>query len=251
MQAVPLLPALDPRRFVAVAFERHGGVSPPPWDSCNLAFTVGDDPANVRENRRRVAAALGLDRLIGARQVHGTRVVAVGQAGLPDGQEPECDALITDRPGIGLLVQQADCQAVVLADPRRPAVGVCHCGWRGSVQNVVRATVEAMRRTFGSSPADIRAGISPSLGPCCAEFTNYRQELPAAFHRHMVRPAFFDFWAISRDQLLDAGVPASHIHVAGICTRCDPAYFSHRREGRTGRCGTVAAIRPQQDKGAP
>ncbi len=245
MLSEPLLPPPLRQRFVAVALDRHGGVSPPPWDSCNLAFTVGDDPARVRENRQRVAAALGLDVLAAGRQVHGRQVEIVTAPPANDEAPPSCDGLVTNRPGIGLLVLQADCQAVVLADPCRTAVGICHCGWRGSVQNVIRATVEAMREAFGCRATDLWAGISPSLGPCCAEFTGYHQALPPSFQRHMVRPAFFDFWAISHEQLVEAGVPSSQIQIAGICTRCTPAFFSFRRDGRTGRCGTIIAIRPR------
>jgi len=251
-QPLPLLPDHLHRHFVAVSFSRHGGVSPPPWDSCNLSFACGDAPANVRENRQRVKAGLGLNILVAARQVHGDRVVCIDHRPAVDLEVSDCDALITRQPGIGLLVQQADCQAVLLADPVQQVVGICHCGWRGSILDIIGKTVAAMQTHFGSDPADLHAAVSPSLGPCCAEFVNHRNELPAAFRPYMVRPAYFDFWAISRDQLIGAGLAADRIHIASICTRCTPDYFSYRRDHHTGRCGTVVAIHPRpQGTAAP
>ena len=105
------------------------------------------------------------------------------------------------------------------------------------------ATVRAMAATFGSRPAGLRAAVSPALGPCCGEFVNYRRELPNWMHEFQVRPNYFDFPAITVHQLLEAGLCRENIGQAGICTRCNPAYFSYRRSGVTGRFATVAALR--------
>ncbi|MDF1578465.1 MAG: polyphenol oxidase family protein [Desulfurivibrionaceae bacterium] len=229
------------RGLVHGFFNRHGGVSGSPFASLNVAFGVGDRVEAVRENRTRLKKSLGLGTLVSARQVHGDRVLVV--AGEPEGdfEAPGYDALVSERP-IGLMIQQADCQGVIFYDPRRLAIGAAHVGWRGSVAGTITATVKAMADSFGTDPANLRAAISPSLGPCCAEFVNYRRELPEWMHDFQVRPGYFDFWAISRRQLQEAGLAADNIEAAGICTRCNSDYFSFRRSRVTGRCATAIGL---------
>jgi hypothetical protein len=92
--------------------------------------------------------------------------------------------------------------------------------------------------------SDILAVIGPSLGPCCAEFTSYKEIFPEAFRKFIVRDNHFDLWEISRRQLLDAGLEEKMIDIAGICTRCNTDFFySYRGEGITGRFATVAMLR--------
>jgi copper oxidase (laccase) domain-containing protein len=100
-----------------------------------------------------------------------------------------------------------------------------------------------MNHAFATKAADLVAAISPSLGPCCAEFVNYLTELPLAFHDYQVRPNYFDFWAISHDQLCSAGVKSENIHTANICTCCNHDYFSYRRERETGRFASVMGLK--------
>jgi polyphenol oxidase len=222
---------------------RHGGVSSGPWASLNVGFGSGDREENVRENRRRLKQALGLATLVSCRQVHGRAVRVVEQLPAGDLEVDGFDALVTDIPGIALMIQQADCQAVLLHDPIRRAVGIAHSGWRGSAVNIIGAVIETMITAYGTSPRELSAAISPSLGPCCAEFVNYRQELPLPFHGYQVRPRFFDFWAISRDQLQAAGVRPDRIETAGLCTVCCRDFFSYRRERVTGRFASVIGLR--------
>jgi len=236
-------PALDFPFISHGVFSRHGGVSPAPWNSCNVSFGLGDRRENVRTNRERIKKTLGLERLVSARQVHGSRVYPVAESSCHDLEADGFDALITDVPGTGLMIQQADCQAVFLVDPVKQAIGIAHAGWRGSVVDIVAETVYAMSREFSSEPADLTAAISPSLGPCCAEFVNFRSELPASLHSYQVRPDYFDFWAISHDQLCSAGVRPENIHTAKVCTRCSKDYFSYRRENKTGRFASVIGIK--------
>jgi hypothetical protein len=218
---------------------RAGGVSPPPFDSLNLAEGE-DDPEHVARNRKRLQEALGIRCLLHNRQVHGDRVVAVGG----DEAVPvaEADGLATDRPGVGLLVKQADCQAVVLVAPERRVVANLHVGWRGNVVDLPGKGVAFLQRRYGVEPGELWAAVSPSLGPCCAEFVNYRQELPASFLAYRVDGVRFDLWRVTRDQLLAAGLRPERIEVAGVCTRCDPRFFSYRRRRVTGRFGTVVAL---------
>jgi copper oxidase (laccase) domain-containing protein len=96
---------------------------------------------------------------------------------------------------------------------------------------------------LGAAPAEIKAAISPSLGPCCAEFIHHEQELPPSFRQFMVRENYFDFWAVSRWQLTEAGLKAENIATAGICTKCSAEFFSYRRGDRWARFGFMAGVR--------
>jgi hypothetical protein len=225
-------------------FTRRGGVSSGPYVSLNLSFSVGDQPEYVRENRRRVQAALGLNRLVSVQQVHGLADVVVGaQPASEEAGLPEADILITAAVGIGLLIKQADCQAVLLYDPAQRVAANVHVGWRGQVANALGQAVARLRQVAGSRPESLLAVVGPGLGPCCAEFRNFREEWPEVYWRYQVRPAYFDLWGLSRDQLLAAGLRPEQISVAGLCTRCRPEdFFSYRRDGVTGRQGTVIAL---------
>lgn len=223
-------------------FARTGGQSPAPFHSLNVGLHVGDSEDCVLGNRELIRKHLALDCLASARQVHGDRVWVVAASLDRDTELDGYDALVTDRPGIGLMIQQADCQAILLHDPRTRAIANIHSGWRGSVLNIIARTVQVMQEAYGTRPADLLAAISPSLGPCCAEFRNHARELPASFSPYQVRADYFDFWAISRDQLLAAGLGRERIEIAGICTRCEENFFSYRRERITGRFASVIAI---------
>jgi len=233
--------------FYHGVFTRHGGVSPPPFDSLNISYAVGDDPACVDENLRRLREAAGTENLCFMDQRHGTGVVVLESRvsqGFSDAP-PEADAMITDIPFAGLLVKQADCQAVILYDPEKAVAANVHCGWRGNVHNIIGTTVETMTERFGCDSDVLMAVVGPSLGPCCAQFVDYRELFPRSFTRFMLREGFFDLWAISCSQLLEAGLRQERISVAGICTRCHPElFYSYRGEGRTGRFGTVVMLTP-------
>ena len=231
----------SPALFHAV-FNRQGGVSPPPRDSRNVSFGVGDDPENILENRQRLKKGLGIKRLVSAHQVHDAKIHVV-QGCPPEDLEVEgFDALVTNVAGLGLLIQQADCQAVLLFDPVKKVIGIVHVGWRGSVADIISATISTMNSIFSTDPADLMAAISPSLGSCCAEFVNFHKELPRSFHGSQVRPNYFDFWAISRDQLYGAGIRPANISIAEICTCCNSDYFSYRRDRQTGRFASVIGL---------
>ncbi len=224
---------------------REGGVSRPPAQSFNLARKSGDDPAAVEENRRRLSRALAPGRLVFLRQVHGNTVLSLAEP--PAGERSPVagtgDAFITDQSGLLLTILVADCQAVLLFDPRQRVVANIHSGWRGSIANVIGATVAAMARDFGCRPDDLLAGVGPSLGPCCAEFINYRNEIPTAFWHRRVSAHHFDFWAISHDQLTAAGLAAGHIALSRICTRCQSQrFFSYRAGHKVGRFAAVIGM---------
>lgn len=228
-------------------FARTGGASPVPYASLNTAQSVGDAPDRVARNRRKVQAALG-GRLVFARQVHGTEARVLARAdGPPDLRPPQADALITDIPGLTLVIQVADCQPVFLYDPVKQVVANIHSGWRGSVQNIIGATISTLKAVFNSQPAELLAGIGPSLGPCCAEFVRYSAEIPQRYWRYKDDRDHFDFWAISQDQLMEAGVLKENIALAGWCSKCHPElFFSYRGEKRTGRFAAAIGLSDNQ-----
>ena len=228
-------------------FTRQGGVSPEPCQGLNLAFMPDDDEANVRANLDLAAETLGFAGLSVAGQVHGTNLLEVNRenphrARRASEVERGYDALVTREPGLGLLIKLADCQGVLLFDPATKVVAVVHSGWRGSAANIIGATVARLTDEHGVRPADLLAGITPSLGPCCGEFVNYRDELPRSFWDFRVGENHFDFWAVSRAQLTEAGLRPENIEVAEVCTVCSEEFYSYRRDKTTGRFGLVAGV---------
>ena len=234
-------------------FTRHGGVSKPPWDALNVGSTVGDDADAVAHNHSLIWEALALDGTAVASvwQVHGAdTIVATAPISEPD-KLPQADGLVTDHPELALMMRFADCTPVLLYDQVRGAVGLAHAGWRGTVAGAAPSAVRAMARAFGTRPADLWAGIGPSIGP-----TRYRvgaevvDAVHAAFgpaegliHTHADGSTYLDLWAANRLALARAGV--TKIDVAGICTAThSDEFFSHRAEhGRTGRFATVLTLK--------
>jgi len=229
---------------------RIGGASQSPYATLNLGHTVGDDLANVEENHRRALGALGLKpgQTVSPYQVHGARVGVVGQAHLGTVQ-PATDALVTDAPGVPLLMRFGDCAPILFFDPCRRVVGMAHAGWRGVVAGSVPATVWTMAERWGCDPADLWAGIGPTIGPCCYEVG---PEVVAAVEaacppgaevvRGVNGRTHLDLPGAVRAQLCAAGV--GQIEDACLCTACRvDEFFSHRAErGRTGRFGIVIEL---------
>ncbi len=227
-------------------FSRHGGRSTAPFSSLNCSYTVGDDPSAVEGNRELIRETIGAGTVKEITQVHGDSILVVNNVEQVTKME-KMDAMITDVAGIGLLIQQADCQAVLLHDPVKGVIGAIHSGWRGSVSNIIAKTIQCMEKEFTVQPSNILAVISPSLGPCCGEFINYHAELPPDFFTFQTTRNHFDFQAISRMQLIHAGVKEKKIDTAKKCTACNEDFFSYRRamhraNGQTGRNGSVIAL---------
>lgn len=243
----PLLDAYCAPGIVHGFFDRLGGVGSGPFAGLNVSLSVGDDEQTVLENREALKQCLGVDTLLTARQVHGEEIYCLSHGVTGDTMAGEADSLITNQPGVGLLIQQADCQGVLLYDPVRRVIGAVHCGWRGSVAGLIGATVSMMERVFDCRAVDMYGAVSPSLGPCCSEFVNHAVELPAEFGPFQVRQNYFDFWQISHYQLCQAGLRPEAVSVAAVCTSCSSDYFSYRRacreaEGVTGRNCSVIAL---------
>ena len=241
------LNAIGPARCSYGFFTCHGGESGGKYSSLNVGLHVGDKESNVYANRENIKNKMGASFLLSAHQVHGIEIHVQCEAPAKDLEVPECDALITAQKGIALMVQHADCQAVLLYDSVAGVVAAVHNGWRGSVQNILAEVVAVMVRDYLSKPEDIQAIVGPSLGPCCAEFRNYESELPEDFSQFQAHKNHFDFWEISRKQLEKEGLQAAHITITRQCTRCSTDYFSYRKavqtgDGVTGRNGSVIVL---------
>jgi polyphenol oxidase len=223
---------------VGVAFtDRHGGVSPPPFDSLNLGSATGDEPANVERNYDLVAAALGIERgwVARMRQVHGNEVLVLREPPQP-GRLPEADALVTDRTGLALSVRVADCVPVLLADPAAGVVGCAHAGRSGLAREVVPRVVQVMR-DLGAQR--VRAWIGPYVCGGCYEVPEQLREDVAAVVPQARATTTWGTPALDIGAGVDAQLRAAGCTVAATprrCTREDEALYSHRRDGdRAGR----------------
>lgn len=229
-------------------FTRQGGFSKGCYQGLNIGMGTGDSLEHVLQNRAAISGCMGHSELVFANQIHGTGIITHSSGksagnGLLLTNTESGDALITDAPGKSLVIQTADCQAVLIYDPVQKAVANIHSGWRGSIQNIIGLTVQAMIKEFKSNPNNLLTGIGPSLGPCCAEFIHYRSEIPKALWTYKNRTDCFDFWAMSKDQLTEAGIPHNHIVSSNLCTRCrTDLFFSYRKEKSTGRFAAVIGV---------
>jgi YfiH family protein len=226
-----------------VTTTRAGGVSAPPFDTFNLGDHVGDDPAAVAANRKRLAAATGLgdDGLVWMNQVHGDRVVIVDGPTADAAPIDNTDALVTSAPRLGLAVVTADCVPVLLGDARAGVVSAVHAGRVGAQKGVVVRAVETMV-ALGARAEDISALLGPSVSG-----RNY--EVPAAMADEVeaVLPGSrtttarntpgLDLRAGIARQLADLGITA--IDIDPRCTVADRNLFSHRRDAPTGRLASV------------
>jgi polyphenol oxidase len=248
--------------MLSVVSSRQGGVSAKPYDSLNLALSVGDDPTAVMTNRKLLCEAIGveLDAMTVAQLVQGTHIEVVtgSSRGLDAAARAQrfvdTDGLITNLPDVPLFIFIADCAALSFFDPVRRVVGLGHAGWRGTVGGMARKMVEAMNAAFDCNPADLLVGISPSIGPCCYQV---RDDVVAAFHKAYPDRAdtFFvqqpdgsihlDMWTALTYQLQSSGIREEHIEPASICTACHTdVFFSNRaEEGKTGRFTGMITLR--------
>ncbi len=229
---------------------RIGGVSQGPFATLNLGHTVGDDLSAVGENHRRALGSLGLrpGETVSPHQVHGARVGVVGRSHL-DTVQPATDALVTAVPFVPLLMRFGDCASILFFDSARRVIGMAHAGWRGVVAGSVGATVRTMTERFNCDPADVWAGIGPTIGPCCYEVGSEVVDAVVAacpagadVVHHVNGRVHLDLPAVVQAQLGAAGV--RQIENAGLCTACRvDEFFSHRAEhGRTGRFGIVIGL---------
>lgn len=219
------------------------GTSRAPFEHFNLGDRCGDDPEAVAENRSRLIARAGLPSPPQwLRQVHGTGVVRFEAQ---NGTEPEADAAVTSEPGRVLALLTADCLPVLFCSVDGDEIAAAHAGWRGLAAGVLEQTVAAMR----TSPDRVIAWLGPAAGP---EAYEIGVEVRDAFVQHdaAAADAFVptraghwrvDLFALARQRLATCGV--SQVHGGGVCTIGDRQhYFSHRRDGRSGRMASLIWI---------
>lgn len=245
--------SFDAGRLVHGVFARHGGVSAAPWASLNMSISVGDSAANVRANRERAFQALGRppESVADLWMVHSADIVVADQPRDLQHEAAQADGILTDNPAVTLFLRFADCVPILLYDPRRRAIGLVHAGWRGTLLQAGAAAVRAMTARYGTRPADVIAGIGPSIGPCHYEVgPDVAAQTRAVFDGQsdqVLRPGpagrpHLDLWAANALSLRGAGV--EQIEIGQVCTACQTDdFFSHRGEhGRTGRFGAALAL---------
>ena len=232
-------------------FSRSGGVSTAPFNSLNVRFGIGDSDENVRENRRRILKSMALRNCLSANQTHSDNVVVIDaetlawmrKEGVKTAEIDDTDAFVTNQRGLGLMIQVADCQAILFFDPGKKILGVAHAGWKGLKQNISAKVIAEMVK-LGSNPAHILVGISPSLGPLNSEFTDPLEELGSEFVP-FIKGRYVDMWEFSRQQLMGLGI--QKIEVARVDTANaeeGAKFFSYRREKpETGRFALVAVMK--------
>ena len=177
------------------------------------------------------------------RQVHGDRIVDVGDGALKDAGE--ADAMAAGAVGIVLAVLTADCVPILFSARGRKVVAVAHAGWRGTLAGIAAKTVRHLKERYGADPAELEAALGPAIGPCCYEIgadvarplAQKWGGLAAASLEARNGKEFLDLRELNRGILEDAGVPPAQISLVGPCTACATEdFFSYRRERKeTGR----------------
>lgn len=267
-EPLPLLtyPSLSKFPFLAHCFTtREGGVSQGIFESMNLSFTRGDETSAVQENYRRVAEALGISpaQIVCSDQTHTTNVRLVtsedcGSGVIKEKPYTDVDGLITNEPGVCLATFYADCVPLYFVDPVHHAIGLSHSGWRGTVNRMGQATLDAMKKAFQTEPKDVYAAIGPSVCMDCYEVSlDVAMAFQEAFGSNQEplmkekepvdgeRKFLLNLWEANRRVMLDAGILPEHLEITSLCTCCNPtALFSHRAShGKRGNLGAFLMLR--------
>lgn len=237
---------------------RLGGVSKEYFSTMNLSFTRGDNEADVRENFRRITAAIGVDceNLVFSQQTHTTNVRVVKEEDRGIGftrklEYTDVDGLVTNVPGICLVTFYADCVPLYFVDPVKKAIGLSHSGWRGTVGKIGKVTVEMMQKEYGSDPKDIIAAVGPSICQDCYEVSedvieqfqkNFKEtDWPQLFYKKENGKYQLNLWKANELIFREAGILPEHIAVTNVCTHCNSdVLYSHRRTGN--QRGNLAAF---------
>lgn len=237
-------------RIRRVTTTRAGGVSAPPFDTFNLGDHVGDDPAAVAFNRKRLADAIGVDAIVWMNQVHGDRVVTVDGPLKPGAAAVDnADALVTTIPGLALAVVTADCVPVLMADARAGVVAAAHAGRVGAQLGIVARTLEAMLAA-GAHVGDVSVLLGPAVSGRNYEVpevmaADVEAALPGSRISTPRGSPGLDLRAGIARQLTGLGVTA--IDIDPRCTVADTNLFSHRRGAPTGRLASVVWMEPSQE----
>lgn len=216
---------------------RHNGVSKGSFSSSNLALHVKDKKDDVLTNRVLTCKTLGIENLQTMNQVHRNNVVIIDAIQTP----PTCDALITNKPNIALMVLVADCVPLLLHDEKLNIISAIHAGRQGAFLNIVAFAIEKMQTAFNSNPKEIKAYLGASIKQCCYEIDGKVLEEAKQNYPQFLNKNYLDIRGIVKSQL-------KALHVKNIddntsCTCCDKDYFSYRRDGTTGRFAGIIMLR--------
>ncbi len=226
---------------------RIGGASDSKLESLNLGYTVNDNPKNVTQNLESLAKLLDFNKnqMVSPKQTHSKNI------GIVNSNKdifPDTDALITNKPGICIFIRTADCVPILLYDPIQNALAAIHSGWKSTIQEISKHTIELMQDEFGTKPENLIAGIGPSIGPKVYEVG---VEVAELFQEqfgvnHTVEPIknsnkyLLNLWEANKQILIETGIPETQIEIAEICTYSNSElFYSARRDGiKTGRLAT-------------
>jgi YfiH family protein len=227
---------------------RLGGVSENEFCSMNLSYSRGDNTKHVDENFRRIAGlGFPVEKMVFSYQVHGIEIRNVleedcGKGILKDYDFTDVDGLMTNIPSIVLVTFFADCVPLCFYDPVKKAIALSHAGWRGTLMEIGKVTIDKMAEAFGSKPRDLIVGIGPSICKKCFEtgkdVSDLFNEKFNFAHKFVTESktdetkSFIDLWNMNKQILVNAGVLEHNIELPNICTMCNPAlFFSHRTMG--------------------
>lgn len=259
VNGVPYLsfPMLEQTGVVRHGFStRLGGVSKGHCGTMNISTTRGDEPEAIEENRRRIAAAIGVDPsdFTYTHQTHTTNVAVVEEKDR-GGKFLDTDGMVTNVPGICLVTFYADCVPLFFVDPEHRAIGLSHSGWRGTVGRMGKVTLELMKERYGTDPAQVYAAVGPSICQDCYEVSeDVIGQIKETFDEALWQELFYkkengkyqlDLWKANKTVMTEAGVREERIAVTNVCTHCNPEIlFSHRSAGTArGNLSAFLALR--------
>ena len=233
-----------------------GGVSPAPYGEMNMGFYTGDTRENVVKNYELLCDCVGIDtsHLVLSRQTHTNNVKIVDKshcgAGYTKESFQDIDGLITNQSGVALVTQYADCTPLIFCDPVKKVIATSHSGWRGTVKEIGKVTVEKMMQEFGSDPADIIACIGPCIHRCCYEVDNpvYEEfkklkylDLTKIFTDKGGGKYWLDMVEANKQILINAGIKEDNMDIADLCTQCNSDTL-HSHRATKGQRGTIGVI---------
>ncbi len=227
---------------------RFGGVSTGCFSQMNLSFTTGDNPDTVRQNYKIISNALDInpDNLVLSAQTHTANILCVGKNDIGKGvwqdkTYSDIDALVTNETGVALVTHSADCCLIGFFDPVNNVIAAAHAGWRGTVQEIGKKTVEVLTNNYNCNPKNIIAVLAPSVANCCYEVDDpvYNEfakinylNLNNIFINKNNGKYMLDLWEANRQILINSGITEQNIQITDICTHCQSEYFhSHRANG--------------------
>ncbi len=224
---------------------RYGGKSKKPYDSLNLALHVGDDPLTVIQNRTILSKEYNFiaENLIYMEQTHSDNIQIIEHCGL--NKIKNCDAIITNKPNIPLMVMVADCIPIMMYDPIQNVIAAVHAGRNGTFKKIATKTLLKMQEHYNTNFQDVLIGFGTSIHSCCYEVGEDLVDITIKnfgekYIQTKDKKRYLNLQTLNYDQLTQIGVKSKNIEISPICSCCNKDYFSYRREGTTGRfCGLI------------